>query len=54
MPQETITIQHLRGRDGIEVAQPSGSVVTFRGDKVLRLETFWSHATALKAVGLEE
>ena len=49
-----LNVMHLRGRDGIEVTQSAGNVVTFREGKIARFEAFWSHAAALKAVGLEE
>jgi ketosteroid isomerase-like protein len=48
-----LAVQHLRGRDGIELAQPAGNIVTFRDGMIVRFEAFWSQQAALEAVGLE-
>ena len=47
-----LSIEHFRGRDGIEVSQPAGNVFTLRGGKIVRLQAFWDRANALEAVGL--
>ena len=47
-----VTIEHLRGRDGIEFAQPCASIVTLEEGKVIRLRPFWDRAEAFKAAGL--
>ena len=39
---------------GIEFHEEVGSLMTFRGGKILRSEDFLSHAEALQAAGLEE
>jgi ketosteroid isomerase-like protein len=49
-----LAVQHLRGRDGIEITQPGGFIGTFRGRKIVRFEGFWSQQTALRAAGLTE
>lgn len=47
-----LTIEHFRGRDGIEISQPCGSLFTLRDGKVTRMQSFWERATALEAAGL--
>ena len=49
-----LSIEHFRGRDGLEIAQPSGSVYTFRDGKIVRLQAFWERKNALQAAGLTE
>ena len=49
-----LTIEHFRGRDGIELTQPSGSLFTFRDGKIVRMQSFWEQANARRAAGLEE
>ena len=49
-----LTVEHLRGRDGIEVTQPAANIVTFREGKIVRFEGYWNRQTALEAEGLEE
>jgi ketosteroid isomerase-like protein len=49
-----LTVQHLRGRDGIELTQPAGNIVTFRSGKIARIEAFWNQQTAIEAAGLAE
>jgi ketosteroid isomerase-like protein len=49
-----LSIDHFRGRDGIEVSQPSATVWTLRDGRITRMQTFWERMTALKAVGLSE
>jgi ketosteroid isomerase-like protein len=39
---------------GLEFHEETGSLMTFRGGKVVRSEDFLSHAEALEAAGLEE
>ncbi len=47
-----VTVQHLRGRDGIEAKQASANVLTFRNGKVLRWEVYWDPDSARGLVGL--
>ena len=47
-----LTIEHFRGRDGIEMTQPSGVVFTFRDGKIIRMQAFWEQATAREAASL--
>ena len=50
-----LTIEHFRGRDGIEIDQPSGTIFTLRGGKIARMQSFWERENALgrrRAVGV--
>jgi ketosteroid isomerase-like protein len=47
-----LTIEHFRGRDGIEFDQPCGTIFTLRGGKITRMQSFWERETALEAAGL--
>jgi ketosteroid isomerase-like protein len=44
---------HGRIRGGPELKTESGTVWTFREDKICRVETFQSHGRALEAAGIE-
>jgi ketosteroid isomerase-like protein len=46
--------ERMRGRDDIEIEQDSWSLFTFKGDKILRWESYWSRSNALAAAGLPE
>lgn len=46
------SIDYFRGRDGIEITQPSGTVFTLRDGKVVRMQAFWERENALDAAGL--
>ena len=48
-----LSIEHFRGRDGIEISQPCGSIYTLRAGKIVRLQSFWERDNALKAAGLQ-
>ena len=48
-----LSIDHFRGRDGIEIVQPSGTVFTLRAGKVIRMQAFWERRNALEAAGLQ-
>lgn len=49
-----LTIEHFRGRDGIEIDQPLGLIYTLRDGKIVRVQAFWERKTALKAAELSE
>ena len=49
-----LSVERFRGRDGIEVAQPAGSIFTLHQGRVLRWQAFWNRETALEAAGLSE
>lgn len=44
-------VDHFRGRDGIEIDQPSAAIFTFRDGKVIRMQAFWNRETAVKVAG---
>ena len=46
-----LSIEHFRGRDGIELDQPAGTIFTLRGGKIVRMQAFWDRESALRAVG---
>jgi len=48
------SVDHLRGRDGIEFEQPSTTIFTLRDGKVARMQAFWDRERALEAAGLSE
>lgn len=50
----TLSIEHFRGRDGIEVHQPCGTIHTLRDGKIVRMQPFWERANALQAAGLSQ
>ena len=47
-----LTVEHFRGRDGIELSQPAGNLFTLRDGKVVRLQSFWERTNALETAGL--
>ena len=49
-----LSVEHFRGRDGIELAQPCGTIFTLRDGKVTRMQPFWERENALKAAGPRE
>jgi ketosteroid isomerase-like protein len=49
-----LSLDHFRGRDGIEMDQTSGTIFTLRGGKIVRMQAFWDQVNALKAAGLRE
>ena len=49
-----LSIEHFRGRDGIEVDQSGGAIFTLRDGKIVHLQSFWERASALEAAGLSE
>jgi ketosteroid isomerase-like protein len=40
---------HFRGRDGVELVQKGGSIFTFAGPRISRMEAFFDHETASRA-----
>ena len=44
-----LSIERFRGRDGIEVAHPAGSIFTLRDGRPVRWRAFWDRETALEA-----
>ena len=49
-----LSLDHFRGRDGIETDQTSGTIFTLRGGKIVRMQAFWDRVAALEAAGLSE
>ena len=49
-----LSIEHFRGRDGIEITQPCGTLFAFRDGKITRMQSFWERENALKAAGLRD
>jgi len=49
-----LSVERFRGRDGIEVAHPAGSIFTLQEGKVCRWQAFWNRESALEAGGLAE
>src|SRR5688500_7565637 len=47
-----LSVEHFRGRDGLEISQPCGSIYTLRDGKIVRMQSFWERATATEAAGL--
>jgi ketosteroid isomerase-like protein len=45
------TIEHFRGRDGMKLDQPCGTILTMRDGKIARLRPFWDRAQAIAAAG---
>jgi ketosteroid isomerase-like protein len=48
------SVEHFRGRDGMEIAAPCWTIYTFRDRKIVKLRPFWDRAQALEAAGLSE
>jgi len=49
-----VSVEHFKGRDGIEVEAPFAAVFTVRDGKLVRWQAFWDKENALKAAGLSE
>jgi ketosteroid isomerase-like protein len=48
------SVEHFRGRDGMEISAPCWTIYTFRDGKIVKLRPFWDRAQALEAAGLSE
>ena len=48
------SVEHFRGRDGMEISAPCWTIYTFREGKIVKFRPFWEHAEALEAAGLSE
>ena len=48
------SIEHFRGRDGVEVSAPFAGLFTLRDGKIIRWQAFWERQKALEAAGLSE
>jgi ketosteroid isomerase-like protein len=49
-----LSLEHLRGRDGIELDQSAWTIFTLRGGKIVRMQPFCDRVNALEAAGLSE
>ena len=49
-----LSVEHFRGRDGMEVSSPFGAVFTVSDGKIVRWQAFWDRQTALTAAGLSQ
>jgi ketosteroid isomerase-like protein len=49
-----VSVEHFKGRDGIEVEAPFAGIFTLRGGKLARWQAFWDKQKALDAAGLSE
>jgi ketosteroid isomerase-like protein len=47
-----LSIEQFRGRDGIEIDQPCGTLFTFTDGKITRMQSFWERENAFEAAGL--
>ena len=47
-----ISIEHFKGRDGIELESPFAAIFTLREGRIVRWQAFWDKQTALEAAGL--
>jgi ketosteroid isomerase-like protein len=41
-----LTMDRFRGRDGIEIEMKGGTIYTFRGDTIVRIQAFFEHEAA--------
>jgi ketosteroid isomerase-like protein len=48
------SVEHFKGRDGIELEASAAAVFTLRDGKIMRWEAFWNKEKALEAAGLSE
>ena len=49
-----LSIERFKGRDGLEIAQPCGTLYTLRDGKITRMQSFWDRENAFTAAGLRE
>jgi ketosteroid isomerase-like protein len=49
-----LSVEHFRGRDGVEVSAPWGAAFTLRDAKIVRWQAFWDRRRAFEAAGLSE
>ncbi len=57
LPEDEVlvsSVEHFRGRDGMEVSAPCWTILTFRDAKIVKYRPFWDRAQALEAAGLSE
>ena len=49
-----LSVEHFRGRDGIELDAPAAAIFTLRDGKIVRWQAFWDRQKALEVAGLSE
>ena len=49
-----VTVEHFKGRDGIEVEAPFAAIFTLRDGKLSRWDAFWDKQKALEVAGLSD
>ncbi len=49
-----VSVEHFKGRDGIEVEAPFAAIFTVREGRLARWHAFWDTEKALEAAGLSE
>ena len=49
-----VSVEHFKGRDGIEVEAPFAAIFTLRDGRICRWQAFWDKQNALEAAGLSE
>jgi ketosteroid isomerase-like protein len=49
-----VSVEHFKGRDGIELEAPFAAIFTLRDGKIARWQAFWDKQKALEAAGLSE
>lgn len=49
-----VSVEHFKGRDGIEVEAPFAAIFTLRDGKLARWQAFWDKQKALEAAGLSQ
>ena len=49
-----VSVEHFKGRDGIEVEAPFAGIFTVRDGKLVHWQAFWDKQRALEAAGLSE
>jgi ketosteroid isomerase-like protein len=46
-----ISVEHFRGRDGVEVSAPAAAIFTLRDGKITHWHAYWNRESALAAAG---
>jgi len=49
-----VSVEHFKGRDGIEIEAAFAGIFTLRDGKISRWQAFWDKQKALEAAGLSE
>jgi ketosteroid isomerase-like protein len=49
-----VSVEHFKGRDGIELEASFAAILTLRDGKIARWQAFWDKQKALEAAGLSE